>query len=88
MHFPSITPYNSIREHLSQNYIDADKSLIKNLMNKNVFNSLPGEVRNLIKFFQNQYKINETVTEIEPSKFISEISIIKYFYIKKYLFFS
>ena len=68
LHLPGLTPFNSVRDTLSQNYVDADKSLIKNLLNKNVFNNLPGEVRNLVKLFQNKYKINETVTEIDPSK--------------------
>ena len=68
LRLPGFTPFNSVRDTLSQNYVDADKSLIKNLLNKNVFNNLPGEVRNLVKLFQNKYKINETVTEIDPSK--------------------
>lgn len=71
-----MTPFNSIRDTLSQHYIDADKSLIRNLINKNIFNNLPGEVRNLIKVFMNQYKINETVTEIEPSTGIHNFYLI------------
>ena len=57
-----------MRETLSENYVNADKSLIKNLLNKNVFNNLPAEVKNLIKHFQNQYKINETLADIDPSR--------------------
>lgn len=64
---PNLTPFNSIRDNLYSNYMDADKSLIKNLISKNVFNNLPGEVRNLIKYFLNKYKMNQTAEEVEPS---------------------
>ena len=65
-HLPN-TALNSLRPALPSNYIEADKSLMKNLLNKNVYYSLPGEIRNLIKGFQIQYKINENVTDLDPS---------------------
>ena len=61
------TPFVSARTPIPSNYVDADRSLIKNLLNKNIYNNLPGEIRNLIKSFQIEYKINENVTDIDPS---------------------
>ena len=53
---------------ISPSYIEADRALITQLSDKNIFGALPYEIQNLVETYQMKYALNDTMPHLDPSK--------------------
>ena len=61
--------HSSLVSSVPSNYQQADKALISVLSHKNIFSTLPGEIRNLIKTYEGQYELSTNATQnVDPGK--------------------